>query len=250
MRSRYSDIEKGYLYHVNRPTNENPQFDTRQILELAVAVNRKQGFVKSGFGYTITNDDNGKYLPEDEWKVIEDNKTVIHNHLKGKKKVRVTVKDKEMADDMLSHYKGLAMKKLSGETNDFENNALMYTDAEKVDRLGVAIIASLPKSYKSDIRTRALAEDAEYSEYVGILKKRGKFTIKVRDTRQFDFGRLVICIEGDANIIKFFFNKDLKENGIAIGKVLNITGYVKDQSVSKYSKLKETVLNRVKVENK
>lgn len=248
MRSRYADVLKGYTTNVNRPTNENPQFDTRQILELAVAVNRKQGFVKSGYGHTITNDDNGKYLPENEWKVIEDNKTVIHNHLKGKMKVRVTAKDKEMADDMLSHYKGLAMKKLSGETNDFENNALMYTDAEKVDRLGVAIIASLPKSYKSDIRTRAIVDDAEDSEYVGILKKRGKFTIKVRDTRQFDFGRLVICIEGDANIIKFFFNKDLKENGIAIGKVLNITGYVKDQSVSKYSKLKETVLNRVKVE--
>jgi hypothetical protein len=37
-------------------------------------------------------------------------------------------------------------------------------------------------------------------------------------------------------------------NGIEVGKVLNIAGFVKNQEVSKYSKLKETMLNRVKVE--
>lgn len=248
MRSRHIEARRGYLNYVNKPTNSKPKYDTREILELAIAVDRKQGFIKSGYGYTITNDDDGKYLPEEEHTVMEDNKTVIHKHLKGEKKIHVTANDKELAGEITAHFRGLALKKLSGNTNDFQNSVLMYLDAEKVDNLGLAIIASLPSGFKRDIKRQELNEETVDSEYVGTLRERGKFTVEVKDTRSFPYGELVTCVESKKNVVKFFFANDLKMNGIEVGKVLNIAGFVKNQEVSKYSKLKETMLNRVKVE--
>jgi hypothetical protein len=228
---------------VNKPKNEKPEFNTRKILEIAIAIDRKQGFVKSGYGYTVTNDpDTGEYLESENQYVIEDNKTLIHKHLKDEKKVRITAGDKEQAGEMIEHFKAIALKKLSGKTNDFQNSVLLYIDAEKVDRLGVAIFASLPSVYVRDIKAQEFREETEESDYVGTYRKRGNFTIEVKQTRSFPTGNLMICVEGGKNIVKFF-----ADIPVEVGKVLNIAGFVKDQEVSKYSGLKETMLNRVKV---
>ena len=243
MRSRYADIRRGYSSYVNKPKNEKPEFDTKEILEIAIAVDRDQGFIKSGFGYTVTNDpDTGEYLDYEKQYKVDDNKTLIHKHLKGEKKVCITTGDKKLASEMVEHFKAITLKKLSGKTNDFQNSVLMYIDAEKVDRLGVAIFASLPSVYNRDIKSQELHEQTEDSDYVGIYRKRGNFTIEVKQTRSFPTGNLMICVEGGKNIVKFF-----SDIPVEVGKVLNIAGFVKDQEVSKYSGLKETMLNRVKV---
>ena len=245
MRSRYADVRRGYTNYVNKPKNEKPEFNTREILEIAIAVDRKQGFVKSGYGYTVTNDpDTGEYLESENQYVIEDNKTLIHKHLKGEKKVRITAGDKEQAGEMVEHFKAIALKKLSGKTNDFQNSVLLYIDAEKVDRLGVAIFASLPSVYVRDIKAQEFREETEESDYVGTYRKRGNFTIEVKQTRSFPTGNLMICVEGGKNIVKFF-----SDYSHEVGKVLDIAGFVKEQEVSKYSGLKETMLNRVKVKS-
>ena len=245
MRSRYSDVRRGYTNYVNKPKNEKPEFDTKEILEIAVAVDRKQGFVKSGYGYTVTNDpDTGEYLESENQYVIEDNKTLIHKHLKEKQTVSITSEDKVKAEEMIEHFKAITLKKLSGKTNDFQNSVLLYIDAEKVDRLGVAILASLPSVYVRDIKAQELRDETEDSDYVGIYRKRGNFTIEVKQTRSFPTGNLMICVEGGKNIVKFF-----SDYSYEVGKVLDIAGFVKDQTVSKYSGLKETMLNRVKVKS-
>ena len=243
MRSRHIEARRGYLNYVNKPTNSKPKYDTREILELAIAVDRDQGFVKSGYGYTVTNDpETGEYLEADKQYVVEDNKTLIHKHLKEKQKVSVTTGDKELAGEMIEHFKAIALKKLSGKTNDFQNSVLLYIDAEKVDRLGVAIFASLPSVYVRDIKAQEFREETEESEYVGTYRKRGNFTIEIKQTRSFPTGHLMICVEGGKNIVKFFSDYTYE-----VGKVLDIAGFVKNQEVSTYSGLKETMLNRVKV---
>ena len=243
MRSRYADVRRGYTSYVNKPKNEKPKYNTKEILELAIAVDRDQGFVKSGYGYTVTNDpETGEYLEYEKQYKIEDNKTLIHKHLKGEKIVSITTDDKKLAGEMIEHFKAIALKKLSGKTNDFQNSVLMYIDAEKIDNLGLAIFASLPSVYVRDIKTQELRDETEDSDYVGTYRKRGNFTIEVKQTRSFPTGTLVICVEGKKNIVKFF--SDFK---FEVGKVLDIAGFVKDQEVSKYSGLKETMLNRVKV---
>ena len=245
MRSRYADVRRGYTSYVNKPKNDKPEFDTKEILAIAIAVDREQGFIKSGYGYTVTNDpDTGEYLEPEKQYVVEDNKTLIHKHLKGKKAVSITSKDKATADEMVDHFKAIALKKLSGKTNDFQNSVLMYIDAEKVDRLGVAIFASLPSVYVRDIKAQEFREETEESEYVGTYRKRGNFTIEIKQTRSFPTGHLMICVEGGKNIVKFFSDYTYE-----VGKVLDIAGFVKNQEVSTYSGLKETMLNRVKVKS-
>ena len=165
MRSRYADVRRGYTSYVNKPKNEKPKYDTKEILELAIAVDRDQGFVKSGYGYTVTNDpDTGEYLEYEKQYKVEDNKTLIHKHLKGEEIVSITTDDKKLAGEMIEHFKAIALKKLSGKTNDFQNSVLMYVDAEKVDRLGVAIFASLPSVYLRDIKTQELRDETEDSD--------------------------------------------------------------------------------------
>ncbi len=245
MRSRYADLRRGYTNYVNKPKNETPKYDTREVLEIAIAVDRDQGFVKSGYGYTVTNDpDTGEYLPVEKHYKVEDNKTLIHQHLKEKKKVSITTADKELAGEMIEHFKAIALKKLSGKTNDFQNSVLLYVDAEKIDNLGVAIFASLPSVYNRDIKTQELYEQTEDSDYVGTYRKRCTFTLEVKQTRSFPTGNLMVCVEGGKNIVKFF-----SDTSYEVGKVLDIAGFVKDQTVSKYSGLKETMLNRVKVKS-
>ena len=102
----------------------------------------------------------------------------------------------------------------------------------------------MPSVYNRDIKTQELRDETEDSDYVGTYRTRCDFTLEVKQTRSFPMGTLIICVEGKKNIVKFF-----SDVSIEVGKVVNIAGFVKDQSVSKYSGLKETMLNRVKVKS-
>ena len=235
---------------VYRPRKEfKPEFNTKTVLELAVAVYRDQGFVKSGHGGTNRFDDKGELLPEAKWVTTEDNKSRIHKHLAGDDTLTVTDDDKEFAEEIHAHFMGLAFKKLAGKTNDFENTAMKHLENDLLDRLGVAIVASLPKSVDRAKLQEELKDKTEDSEYVGAMGSRGAFTVEVNDIRFVEkFGiNLVTCIESNKNVVKFFYANDPSSNGIEVGKTINITAFVKGQEVSKYSGVKETMVNRVKV---
>ena len=233
-----------------RPRKESkPEFSTKTVLELAVAVYRDQGFIKSGMGGTDRFDDKGEMLPEAKWVTTEDNKTRIHKHLSDDNTVTVTEDDKEFAEEIRSYFQGLMLKKISGNTNDFENNAMKYLEHDLLDRLGVAIVASLPKSVDRARLQEELKEKTEDSEFVGEKGNRCKFTVEVNDIRFVEkFGiNLVTCIESDKNVVKFFYANDPASNGIEVGKTINIAAFVKGQDISTYSGVKETMVNRVKV---
>jgi hypothetical protein len=59
---------------------------------------------------------------------------------------------------------------------------------------------------------------------------------------------LVTAVEGQSNLIKFFWSKDPDVSDLLVGREFNVTGLVKEQSVSKFSNCKETVINRVRLE--
>ena len=232
-----------------RRKESKPEFNTKTVLELAVAVYRDQGFVKSGHGGTERFDKNGEMLPENKWVVTEDNKSRIHKHLAGDAILDVTEDDKEFAEEIHAHFMGLTFKKLAGKTNDFENTALKHLENDLLDRLGVAIVASLPKSVDRVKLQEELKEKTENSEYVGELGTRCQFTVEVNDIRFIENHgiNLITTIESDKNVVKFFYSNNPASNGIEVGKTINIAAFVKGQDVSKYSGVKETMVNRVKV---
>ena len=55
----------------------NPEFPTLDVIATAIAVDNKQGFVRSGQGYTKINDDGSE-------EVIKDNKSVLLHSLLNK----------------------------------------------------------------------------------------------------------------------------------------------------------------------
>ena len=56
----------------------NPKFPTIEVIATAIAVDKIQGFVRSGQGYTKVNDDGSE-------EVIKDNKSVVLCLIKKKK---------------------------------------------------------------------------------------------------------------------------------------------------------------------
>ena len=85
---------------------------------LAIAVDAKQGFIKSGFGY---------YDRENE-KQVYDNKTCILNFMQGvdgAEEFTITQDCVEQADKIVDEFKHeLIAKKMMGNINDFEGNVL------------------------------------------------------------------------------------------------------------------------------
>ena len=77
---------------------QKQQYNTRQVLELAIAVDAKQGFIKSGFGY---------YDRENE-KRVYDNKTCILNFMQsveGAEEFTITEDCVEQADKIVDEFK-------------------------------------------------------------------------------------------------------------------------------------------------
>lgn len=223
-------------------------YNTDSVLALAIAIDREQGFIKSGFGYY----DYGRGVQ------VHDNKTAIAMALVATEQtIDVTDEDRALAQVIKTSFKEeLIAKKLMNKLNQFEESVLNSIAVDAVDNFGVSILASLPNSYRVQKKRQTLDNwfDAHRatSEFVGKIGDRVKFEVEVKDVKFIaKFGiHLVTCINDDGNIVKFFFNREPDIAGLLEGKRIVLTGKVKTHDVSKFSDCKETVLNYVKIENK
>ena len=223
-------------------------YNTDSVLALAIAIDREQGFIKSGFGYY----DYGRSVQ------VHDNKTAIAMALVATEQtIDVTDEDRALAQVIKTSFKEeLIAKKLMNKLNQFEESVLNSIAVDAVDNFGVSILASLPNSYRVQKKRQTLDNwfDAHRatSEFVGKIGDRVKFEVEVKDVKFIaKFGiHLVTCINDDGNIVKFFFNREADIAGLLEGKRIVLTGKVKTHDVSKFSDCKETVLNYVKIENK
>lgn len=219
-------------------------WNTDEVIAVAIAVDRTQGFIRSGYGYT---DQSGKE--------ILDNKTAIMHHLMDRNTVEITEQDRADAQALKDHFAGsMTFKKLGGVLNDFETAILGLVNKQEVGTYEVAVAASLPNSLRHSLKRDAVKERLDsliaVSEPIGTQGKRGQFTLDVVDVTFIKkMGiHMVTCIEGDKNVVKFWFSKDPDMTGIIQGKKITVTGFVKSQGKSKYSNCQETMINRVKVE--
>lgn len=229
-------------------SRQKPQYNSRQVLELAIEVDKTQGFIKSGFGY----------FDHESQKRVNDNKTCILHFMQGLPEAEdIVISDatKKEAGKIIDEFKQeLVAKKLMGTLNDFEQSVLNAIGNETTDNFGVAVIASLPNSFRVLQKRQGLNDffddNRKTSEFVGKVGERLKFAVDVKDVKfiaKFNI-HLVTCINGDGNIVKFFFNREPDIAGILEGKNVMLTGKVKTHDVSKFSQCKETVFNYVKIE--
>ena len=230
-------------------SRQKPQYSSRQVLEPAIEVDKAQGFVKSGFGYFDREND----------KQVYDNKTCILNYMQGIGDSDITIiisnESKAEAGKIIDEFKQeLVAKKLMGTLNDFEQSVLNAIGNETTDNFGVAVLASLPNSFRVLQKRQGLDNffeaNRKTSEFVGKVGERLKFAVDVKDVKfiaKYNI-HLVTCINDDGNIVKFFFNREPNIAGILEGKRVFLTGKVKTHDVSKFSNCKETVMNYVKIE--
>ena len=225
---------------------QKAQYNTRQVLELAIEVDKAQGFIKSGFGY---------YDRESETQV-NDNKTAILNMLEGvSDMIPISKSSVEQANQIVDEFKQeLIAKKLGSNINDFESNVLQNISNETVEKFGVAVLASLPNSFRVLQKRQGLDDFFDTyrksSEFLGKIGERLRFPCYIKDVKfivKYNI-HLVTCLTKEKNIVKFFFNREPDIQGIIEGKDVILTGKVKTHDVSKFSNCKETVLNYVKIE--
>ena len=227
---------------------QKAQFNTRQVLELAIEVDKKQGFIKSGYGYYDRESD----------KQVYDNKTAILNMLIGAPEapmMDISESSVEQADKIVDEFKQeLIAKKLSGTINDFETNVLQSISNETVEKFGVAVLASLPNSFRVLEKRQGLDNFFDKyrkgSEFVGKIGERLRFPAHIKDVKfiaKYNI-HLVTCLTNENNIVKFFFNREPDIQGLIEGKDVTLTGKVKTHDISKFSNCKETVFNYVRIE--
>jgi len=221
-------------------------FPIDQVIQLAIVVDKQQGFVKSGYGY---------YDHKNE-KSIFDNKSAIVNILVGNDEMpeisqEVIQQAEEIKETMRNN---LIAKKLMGTLNNFETSVSDILSKDEADGFAISIIASLPNSFRVQKKRDALDEWFDdmrnKSEFVGKVGDRLKLDVLIKDVKYINkFGiHLVTCVTDDENIIKFFFNREPDIIGLIEGKRFAMTGKIKTLDVSKFSKCKESVFNYVKLE--
>ena len=171
--------------------------------------------------------------------------------------MEISEESKAQADDIVDSFKHeLIAKKLSSTINDFEQNVLQSLGNDTVEKFGVAVLASLPNSFRVLQKRQGLDDffdtHRKSSEFVGKIGERLRFSCFIKDVKfiaKYNI-HLVTCLTKENNIVKFFFNREPDIQGIIEGKDVMLTGKVKTHDISKFSNCKETVFNYVKIEQK
>lgn len=207
-------------------------FSVNEVMSASCAIFRQRGFVKKNN--------------------LEDripNSKMLYNHFFGEEKIEITEKDKNTAQEVVDYLAGLSFKALERDLTDFEKNTLSLISADSITKDNLGIAASLPKVYQNKLEQDAWEERenelSKTSEYVGELRKRCTFALKVENIRYIKStgAYLYCCSEADKNIVKFFTDEMLGE----VNDNINLAGFVKSHSVSKFHSGKETMINRIKL---
>ena len=212
------------------------EFPIRLILAASNAAHRMNG------GFVKKYDDSKK----------EANSSLLYKHFFQGKDLKVKDVDYEMADEIIDYLKGLGIKAMERDLTEFELNVLKFVTTDVAGKEKIGIAASLPKVFynkmDSDTWEDRERELGRTSEFVGDLHARNTFkNANIEYVRYIPktMSNLVTASVDGKHILKFFIN-DVKELNIEKGVKCDITGFVKSQTVSKWTGFKETMINRVK----
>lgn len=248
-----------------RPTKE--QYPLMESMAVAVAVDRDQGFVKSGNGY---------YDHELE-KAVEDNRTValrtlrvMNGNVNSKdqdgNEVHIVVptdEDRERAQEIVNYFdQVLLMDKLGdnlvkrgtdGTVNDYNLQLSKLFDKKTIDvNKELAMIVSLPNSRRiADKRDQMNEFFSKHKDkgYISEVKQRVKVNGRVVDVKYIPRHsiHLATIVTADEKIGRFFMNDKLSDLAKSInGKDVTFVGTVKKQEINPHTGCQETVFNRVK----
>lgn len=250
-----------------RPTKET--YPLMEALAVAVAVDRDQGFIKSGQGYYDTerevaiNDNRSVALTT--LRVMNDKLKEVDSEGNRLHVVRPEQEDYDRAQEIFSYFdQVLLMDKMGdnlvkqgadGVVNDYNLQLSQMFDRAEVDiNKELAMLVSLPNSRRiADKREQMEAFYAAHREngYIGELRQRLKLAGRVMDVKFIPRHaiHLATVMTEEGKLAKFFMNDKLSDIAKSInGKDIVFTGTVKKQEINSHTRCQETVFNRVKIE--
>lgn len=224
----------------------NKKYTVIDVLAASIQTHNRQGFVKSGMGHTVRNDDNNDVV-----EVIQDNKTVILALLNSN--YVFTESQLEEASTLANTINGkMMLKKMTGNISSFDKNIITALSADP-NNFAISIIASLPHSLEID-KKRSIVEDKmlqlkHSSRYFGEKSKRYDINVEVIDVKfiQSSSVYMISTVYASKDIIKFWWRDQPDLSELLAGKRINIKGTVSKHELSKYTGASETMLNRVKI---
>lgn len=250
-------------YRLNKRTHVKSQEAYYAALNLKYEKHREhQNFVDTTVDSKLTDDSNTKdmpgYVPGFSKNVERvavmanrDHMVLVYDDLQEGKEVKITAKDKELAENISSYFQGLLFKQLGGKISQFNEKVLKIINEERISISEFGLIASLPKAFynakKWDKAAEIERDLADVSDYTGTEGKRCNFDLQVISTRFIPTHdcTIVTCVDEDKNVVKFFTHDFAKDS--EAGEKFEIAGFVKSHEVSKYNGGKETIINRVKL---
>ena len=186
---------------------------------------------------------NGEYLKQSEHDEEGDlkrhaNKHLIRYFLDGT--FQILDQDRKQAKLVIKHFQGLTFKILQGKfLNDFENTAMACANSEEVGAYELAVISSLPSSFKRAMnRANIDARIRDTVGYVGNVGDKTELSVEVARSYYSDQWNTwyITCITNDNKNVRFSYKTD-----IAVGRVLDICGKIKEhrENSTKLTHVKE-----------
>ncbi len=216
-----------------------PEFNIEDVMSASVSAHRlNRGFIKKD-----------QIRLDSEYEGAISNAQLLYRHFFQNETLDITNDDRNTALEIIDYLKGLSFKAIERKLTDFEKNVLSIVTSPTIIKQQIGIAASLPKVYynkleQDDWSSREL-ELSRTSVALGKLRERGNFVAKVEFNRYIPktMSYLVTASVDNKSILKFFSDKKQ-----ALGKEINISGYVKSQSEGRYHSGMETIINRIKIE--
>lgn len=221
-------------------------YTPQEVLALGVQTYNSQGFVRSGDGYIKVNPETGEPSTE-----VKDNKSLILDLIADN--TRPSPDDMQEAKVIMDKFSGKFMlKKLQGSLSRFETS-VSEAFTNDLTNFTVAVIASIPHMNVIDKVRQTITDKIEElrfkSDYFGEVRTRYDLSVEIIDVKfiQTSGVYMITSVYNDTDIIKFWWRDQPDISDIINGKTVTIRGTVLKHENSKYSKAKETMLNRVKI---
>lgn len=223
------------------------KFTPVDVLAASIEVFNIQGFIRSGNGYSVRNEETGGYTE------VRDNKTAVMAMLADG---YIPSEDSTAhALEVINNLNGrLMIKKITNTVNKFEEG-LIRAVSEPVTNYHLSIIASIPNSLLVDKKREAFTDRMDtlkhHSQHYGVKGRRYDLTVEVLDVKfiQSTSVYMIISLAEGRDIIKFWWRDQPDISDIIDGRRVSIRGTVTNQELNKFNGAKETMLNRVAIKH-
>jgi len=146
-------------------------------------------------------------------------------------------------------------KKVTDARTDFMLNCVAIANGEdEIPKSKLGFAVAMVPVYRAQMTKNEMAETYANSEYVGVVGKRKNFFIKLLEKKFLRSHDSYIYTFADrrANLIKTWVTPEKdQEWNMNVNDCIDLDGYVRRHEANKYTKIRETYINRVKIiENK